>query len=385
MIRFVDAIKPEELSGKKVLLRVNFDVPVNKQEEITESFRIQSHAETINYLLSAGAKVALVSHLGFLGKFDWLTEQIGEILGQTLTLVPLTELASLPKLFKAGPLLLIDNVRRDPREEDNDPAFAKELAAGFDFYVNDAFAVCHRAHASLVAITKFLPSFGGFLVKKEINFLAEALDAPAEGKIVVLGGAKISTKLPVVKNLLDKAEKIIIGGALANNFFKAQGFKIGSSVVDDSVVLTFLTKQEVQGQPETKIVLPKDIVIFAKGDQEAGRPAPLRDIGFSQLIVDIGPESAEFFAKIIKNAKMVIWNGPMGRFEQEPFMKGTALVAKAVAEAPCSIIGGGDTVAAVTKLGLWGKFDYVSTAGGAMLEFLSGKRLPGLAALGYYD
>lgn len=385
MIRFIDAIKQEELFGKKVLLRVNFDVPVNEQEEITESFRIQSHAETINYLLSAGAKVALVSHLGSLGKFDWLTEQIGEILGQTLTLVPLTELASLPKLFKASPLLLVDNVRQDPREEENDSAFAKELAAGFDFYVNDAFAVCHRTHASLVAITKFVPSLAGFLVKKEINFLAEAVNAPATGKVVVLGGAKISTKLPVVKNLLDKAEKIIIGGALANNFFKAQGFKIGSSVADDSVVLTFLTKQEVRGQPETKIVLPKDIVIFSKGDQEAGRPAPLQNIGFSQLIVDIGPESAEWFAKIIKTAKMVIWNGPMGWFEQEPFMKGTALVAKAVAEAPRSIIGGGDTVAAVTKLGLWGKFDYVSTAGGAMLEFLSGKRLPGLAALNYYD
>lgn len=385
MIRFIDEIKPEEWQGKKVLLRVNFDVPVDEEDRITESFRIQSHAETINYLLSAGAKVALLSHLGSSRGFDGLIEQFGEVLGHTLTLVPLSELDSLPLLFKASPLLLIDNVRQDPREEDNDPTFAKELAAGFDFYVNDAFAVSHRPHASVVAIAKILPAYAGLLVKKELQHLTGVLMAPAEGKVVVLGGAKISTKLPVVKNLLDKAEKIIIGGALANNFFKAQGFKVGSSVVDDSVVLTFLTDQEVKGQSETKIVLPKDIVVFAKGEREATKPSPLQDIGFSQLIVDIGPESAELFAKIIKNAKMVIWNGPMGWFEHEPFAKGTEIVAKAVAKASKSVVGGGDTLAAITKLGLENRFGYVSTAGGAMLAFLAGERLPGLEALKYYD
>ncbi len=385
MIRFVDEIKPEELRGKKVLLRVNFDVPVNERGKITESFRVRSHAETIDYLLSVGAKICLVSHIDSVRGFGPLTEEIGEILGQILTLVPLTELDSLPALFKAGPLLLLDNIRQDLREEANDLSLAEELSAGFDFYVNDAFAVCHRSHASLVAITKILPSFGGLLVKKEIQYLAEAINAPAAGKVVVLGGAKISTKLPVVKNLLDKAEKIIIGGALANNFFKAQGFKVGSSVVDDSVVLTFLTDQEVKGQPETKIVLPKDIVIFTKEDRDVTRSSPLQDVGFSQLIVDIGPESAELFARIIANAKMVIWNGPMGWFEHEPFDKGTVVVAQAVAKARKSVVGGGDTLAAITKLGLENKFGYVSTAGGAMLAFLAGERLPGLAALGYYD
>ena len=202
---------------------------------------------------------------------------------------------------------------------------------------------------------------------------------------MVLGGAKISTKLPVVKNLLDKAEKIIIGGALANNFFKAQGFKIGSSVVDDSVVLTFLTPQEIQGQSETKIVLPKDIIVSTKGERGTARSSTLQDIGFSQLIVDIGPESAELFAKIIKNAKMVIWNGPMGWFENESFAKGTAVVAQAVASANKSVVGGGDTLAAITKLGLDDQFDYISTGGGAMLKFLAGDKLPALQALGYYE
>lgn len=385
MIHFIDEIKPDELSGKKVLLRVNFDVPVDEEDRITESFRIRSHAETINYLLLVGAKVALLSHLGSSRGFDGLIEQFGEVLGHALALVPLSELDSLPLLFKASPLLLIDNVRQDVREEANDPAFAKELSVGFDFYVNDAFAVSHRPHASVVAIAKVLPAYAGLLVKKELQHLTEALTAPAEGKVVVLGGAKISTKLPVVKNLLDKAEKIIIGGALANNFFKAQGFKVGSSVVDDSVVLTFLTEQEVKGQSETKIVLPKDIVVFAKGEQETAPSSPLQDVGFSQLIVDIGPESAELFAKIIKNAKMVIWNGPMGWFEHEPFAKGTEIVAKAVAKAGKSVVGGGDTLAAITKFGLENRFGYVSTAGGAMLAFLAGERLPGLAALGYYD
>lgn len=384
MIHFVDEIKPEDLSGKKVLLRVDFDVPVDVEGKITETFRIQAHLETLNYLLASGAKVAMLSHLGSIGGFEFMTEQIGTVLGKTLTLIPLSELASIPALFEACPVLLIDNVRQDSREEDNDEDFAKDLARGFDVYVNDAFAVSHRTHASLVAVTKFLPAYGGLLVKSETTNLAEVVSASAEGKVIVLGGAKVSTKLPVIKNLLDKAEKIIIGGALANNFFKAQGFKVGSSVVDDSVVLTFLSSAELKGEEQTKIVLPKDIIISTQG-MAATEASPLKDIGFTQLIVDIGPESAELFSKMIKEAKMVVWNGPMGWFEKENFSKGTEDVARAVAESKKSIIGGGDTIAAVTKFGLWGKFYYISTGGGAMLEFLAGNKLPGLAALNYYN
>lgn len=385
MIRYIDEINPVELKGKKVLMRVDFDVPVDEAGKITESFRIQSHVDTLNYLLSLGARVALISHRGSPTGFGSMIEQISTILEQTMTLIPLSELESVPALFKVCPVLLIDNVRQDPREEENNEDFAKELARGFDLYVNDAFAALHRTHASLVAITKYLPTYAGGLVKKELNHLAGAVFTPAEGKIVVLGGAKISTKLPVIKNLLGKAEKILIGGVLANNFFKAQGFKIGASVVDDSVVLTFLSLAELKGDWEGKIVLPTDIVISTKGRGANTETAPLKDIGFTQLIVDIGPASAERFADIIRDAKMVIWNGPMGWFEADGFAQGTEVVAKAIAEAKKAIVGGGDTMAAVRKFGLWEKFDYISTGGGAMLEFLAGNKLPGLAALNYYN
>lgn len=385
MIRYIDEINPAELEGKPVLVRVDFDVPVDETDKITETFRIQAHADTVNYLLAAGAKVALVSHGGPRGSFEFTTEQIGMILGQTLTLVPLSELKTVPALLKAGLVLLVDNIRQDPREEENDEGFAKELARGFALYINDAFAALHRPHASLVAIAQYLPAYAGLLVKKELSNLTEILAAPVRGKVAVLGGAKISTKLPVIKNLLDKVEKILIGGALANNFFKAQGFKIGSSTVDDAAVLTFLSPAELRGERESKIVLPKDIVISTKGGGARTKASPLKNLGFTQLIVDIGPESAKMFAGMIKNAKMVIWNGPMGWFEKEDFSEGTAVVARAVAEAAQSMIGGGDTLAAVTKLGLGGKFGHVSTGGGAMLEFLAGKRLPALEALNYYD
>lgn len=385
MIRYIDEIRPEELASKRVLMRVDFNVPVNEQGEITETFRIQAHLDTLNYLLASGAQVALLSHLGSIGGFEAMTEQIGAILGRTLTLVPLGELESIPALFQACPVLLIDNVRQDSREEENNEALAKELARGFDLYVNDAFAVCHRAHASLVAIARHLPAYAGLLIKQEINHLSEALLPPADGKVMVLGGAKISTKLPVIKNLLDKTEKILIGGALANNFFKAQGFQVGSSVVDDSVALTFLSPAELRGEGQTKIVLPKDIIISTRGSKTKTESSPLKNIGFSQLIVDIGPHSAQLFAKMIKNAKMVIWVGPMGWFEADGFSEGTRVVAQAVAEVKKSIVGGGDTIAAVIKFGLWGEFDYVSTGGGAMLEFLAGNKLPGLAVLNYYE
>ncbi|MDO8495215.1 MAG: phosphoglycerate kinase [bacterium] len=383
MIKYINELKPEELAGKKVLMRVDFDVPVNDEGKIVDTFRIVSHRLTLSYLLAGGAKVILVSHLGSLDGFVNLTEEIGSLLGQVLTLVPLSELDSIDALFRVGPVLLLDNVRQDPREVENNPAFAKELAEGFDFYVNDAFAAAHRAHASLAAIAQHLPSYGGLLLKEELERLGEILTTPPEGKVVVLGGAKISTKLPVIENLLNKTEKIIIGGALANNFFKAQGFKIGASVVDDSAVLSFLSPPEIKGEEQTKIVLPQDIIISTKPGGKI-ESSGLKDIGFSQLIVDIGPASAEAFAEMIKNAKMVIWNGPMGQFEVENFDKGTEAVAKAVAEAKKSIIGGGDTLAAIKKFGLEGKFDYVSTGGGAMLEFLSGNRLAALEALGYY-
>jgi phosphoglycerate kinase len=374
MLKFIERLNKKELDGKKVLLRVDFNVPV-EEGEIVEVFRIKAAKETIDYLLKNGAKVALVSHIEAIESFNPLVEQIGEILGQTLTLVPLSELDSLDNLFNASPILLVDNIRQDRREVENDKEFARELSAGFDFYVNDAFAVCHRDHTSVSAITEQLPSYAGFLIKKETQNLSEAIMAPAEGKVLVLGGAKISTKLPVIKNFLDKAEKILIGGALANNFFKAKGIEVGKSVVDETVV----------DVASPKIVLPVDIVVTDNETGKAGANVmPLGDIALNQMIIDIGPKSAEEFAKIIQEAEMVIWNGPMGLCEVEEFANGTEIVAQAVASARKSVVGGGDTIAAANKFGLLDKYGFVSTGGGAMLEFLAGRKLPGLEALGYY-
>jgi len=259
MLKFIERLNKKELDGKKVLLRVDFNVPVD-EGEIVEVFRIKAAKETIDYLLENGAKVVLVSHIEAIGSFNPLVEQIGEILGRTLTLVPLSELDSLDNLFNASPILLLDNIRQDRREVENGKEFARELVAGFDFYVSDAFAVCHRNHASVSAITEYLPSYAGFLIKKETQNLSEAIMAPAEGKVLVLGGAKISTKLPVIKNFLDKAEKILIGGALANNFFKTKGIEVGKSVVDETVV----------DVASPKIVLPVDIVVTDNKNWQSG-------------------------------------------------------------------------------------------------------------------
>ncbi len=377
MIKFLDQLSESDLKGKKVLLRVDFDVTV-KDEKIEDDFRIKSHKEAIDYLVNNGAKVLLVSHIGHddpSRTFEPIIEQIGEILNHILTLVPHSELTSLDLLFNASQVLLLDNIRQDPREIQNDDGFAVSLSNGFDFYVNDAFAVSHRKHTSVAAITKYLPSYGGFLIKKEIDNLSKAIAAPAEGKVLVVGGAKISTKLPVIKNFIDKAEKILIGGALANDFFQSQGISIGNSVTDDNV------------SPDVKspnIILPHDILVSSdKTGQSGVELSPIKNINSDQTILDIGSETAKSFADIIKNSKMVIWNGPMGLSEVKAFAAGTVAVARAVAGASYSIVGGGDTITAADKLGLLDHYSFVSTGGGAMLDFLAGNDLPGLVALGY--
>ncbi len=374
-MKIIDQLTKNELSGKKVLLRVDFNVPI-VEGKIAEVFRIKSAKETIDYLLGNEAKIALVSHIEAISSFGPIVEQVSEILGRKIIFVPLADFLAGNWKLETGNLLLVDNIRQDKREIENDKGFAEELAKGFDLYVNDAFAVCHRKHTSVSAITGFLPSYAGFLIKKETDNLLEALKAPVTGKIVVLGGAKISTKLPVIKNFLDKAEKILIGGAIANSFFKAKGIQIGASVVDD-------TAADIS---DPKIVLPESVVI---SEDRTGKAEiisrPVSNIAPNEMILDVCPEFAEKFAKIIRDSKMAIWNGPMGLAEVEKFAQGTRIVAQAVASAPHSIVGGGDTIAAADKLGLLDKYSFVSTGGGAMLEFLAGEKLPGLEALEYYD
>lgn len=384
MIKFLDQLAEGDLRGKKALLRVDFNVPLPRSSgasegqavKVAETFRIEAAKETIDYLLKNGARVVLVSHIEAVESFNPIIEQISEILGRKIVFVPLKDFLTTNYKLQTINLYLVDNIRQDKREVENDKEFTRELSAGFDFYVNDAFAVCHREHASVSAITKYLPSYAGFLIKKETENLSKALEAPAAGKIVVLGGAKISTKLPVIKNFLDKAEKILIGGALANNFFKARGINVGASVVDAEVP---------SGIKSEKIILPEDIIVSI--DKTGGSGAetyPVKNVEPDQLILDIGPKTAKNFTSIINGSKLVIWNGPMGLSEVEKFAEGTKAIARAVASAFHSIVGGGDTIAAIDKLGLLDKMTFVSTGGGAMLEFLAGDKLPGLEALGYY-
>lgn len=402
MIKYIDELKKEDLGGKKVLLRADLDVPLAQQSvpssqlaaqnlkpkaesskpkaTIAESYRIKAQKETLDYLEDNGAKVLMVAHLGHEVSdvsFGSVVEEIGEILGQKIVLFPLGEFLTGNCKLETVNLVLLDNIRQDKREMENDEKFAQELSNGFDIYVNNCFATMHREHASLVAITKFLPSYAGLLVKKETENLKQAMDAPADGKILVLGGVKISTKLPVIKNFVDRAEKILVGGALANDFWQAQGINIGSSIVDDSIA------PDVRSE---NIILPRDFITGTRsGDSESVRVyKKVANVGAKEAILDIGPETAEEWAEVIERAKMVVWNGPMGYFESKNFEEGTEVVAQAVARAERSIVGGGDTSAAVNKFGLPDHYGFVSTGGGAMLEFLAGNKLPGLEALGYY-
>lgn len=380
-MNFLEGLKPEDINGKKAILRADFDVSV-KAGKVAENFRIRAQKETVDYLINKGAKVLLVAHIGHEvsnASFGPITEEISEILGQTLTLVPHSELGNVNLLFKECPVLLLDNIRQNKSEIENREDFAQNLSREFDFYINNDFAVSHRRHASVAAITEFLPSYAGFLMKKELENLSRAISAPAAGKILVLGGAKISTKLPLIKNFLGKAERILIGGALANNFFAAKGIKIGRSTADINVGIDeeVLTSENIS--------LPTDILVTDdKNSKTGGEVRIVSDIAAEEVIADIGPETTKIFVEAIRNSKMVIWNGPMGLAEIELFSEGTRAVASAVSEIKNSIIGGGDTITAVDKFSLLDKYGFVSTGGGALLEFLAGERLPGLEALNFY-
>jgi phosphoglycerate kinase len=279
-------------------------------------------------------------------------------------------------------LVLLENVRMHEGEKANDPEFAKQMAKPFDIYINDAFGAAHRTHASVSAITEYLPSYAGFLMEKEVATLSEALTAPAKGKVMLLGGAKIGTKLPVIRNFLDKAETILVGGALINNFYKFERLEVGKSLIDEES-LPFL-----KDLPRKKVILPEDVVVSTDATG-AGfvHAVGEKNVAYDEIILDVGPKTANQFADIIRKSEMIIWNGPMGKSEVTEFAGATRTVIEAIAASKHSIIGGGDTIAAVNalapNLGL-AKFSYVSTGGGAMLDFLGGLRLPALETLGYY-
>lgn len=358
-----------ELKDKKVLLRVDFDIPVSDKGQIEEVFRIKRQKETLDYLVDHGAKVVMVAHISdeSVGQsFATLMPQLHMLLSYEINFLKTVSEISAYLEHYAGPALL-DNIRRPPvsgdGEKNNDPEFAKQLAAGFDIYVNNDFAVCHRNHASVSAITKILPSYAGFVVEEEIARLSVVVNSPKEGKVIVIGGAKAESKIPVINNFIDKADKILVGGVVANDILKERGLDIGASIADEN------SKELLAGLDLSSpvLVLPKDFVIS------------------ENKILDIGPETEKEYSEILNNASMVIWNGPMGLFEKPEFAHGTKAVTEAMIFSKArKIIGGGDTITAVDALGLLGKFDFVSTGGGAMLAFLGGEKLPGLEALDYY-
>jgi phosphoglycerate kinase len=382
-------IRDIDVKGKRVLVRVDYNVPI-KDGAVGDDTRIRAAMPTLQYLLDHGAAVILCSHLGRPKegpdpKFSLkpVAAHLSKLLGKPVAFAedcigPTAEAAA--KALKPGEVLLLENTRFHPEEEKNDPGMSKQLAALAEVYVNDAFGSAHRAHASTEGVAKHLPAVAGFLMEKEIQYLGAAVADPAKPFVAILGGAKISDKIGVIKNLLTKADVILIGGGMANTFFKAQGYPVADSLVEDEALET---AREVVKLAGPKLRLPVDVVIGDKFDASAAHKSmPTGPIPDGWRILDIGQETIAAYTKVIAGAKTVVWNGPMGVFEFPEFAKGTFGVAKAVADSGAvSIIGGGESVAAIQQSGLAGKITHISTGGGASLEMLEGLTLPGVAAL----
>ncbi len=384
------SIRDFDFTGKKVLVRCDFNVPL-ENGAITDDRRISEAVPTIDYLLNHGAAVILCSHLGRpkggpSPEFSLrpVANQLSSLLYRNVRLLPDCvgdEVRDTCQSLAAGEVVLLENVRFHPEEEKNDPAFAQQLASLADFYVNDAFGTAHRAHASTAGVADYLPSAAGFLIEKEIKYLGEAIHDPKRPLVAVMGGSKVHDKIALIDNMLPKVDRLLIGGGMVFTFLKAQGHEIGKSLLDAESVE--YAAGLLAANPD-KIVLPSDVVVAPefKADSPAtvvGADAMPAD----QIGLDIGPASSASFAAIILGAGTVIWNGPMGVFEMDAFASGTKAVAKAMAESDAlTIVGGGDSAAAVDKFGYADDMTHVSTGGGASLEFLEGKELPGIAALG---
>ena len=386
------SVKDIDLKGKRALVRCDFNVPL-KDGVITNDKRIVAALPTIKYLSDEGARVILCSHLGR-PKGEWLPEaslapvaaRLSELLGKPVRMsrdVIGEDAKNISETLKDGEIALLENVRYYKEETKNDPDFAKELASLADVFVNDAFGTAHRAHASTAGVADYLPAVCGFLIQKEIEVMGGALQNPARPFVAVLGGAKVSDKIGVITNLLEKVDTLIVGGAMGYTFLKAQGHSVGASLCEDDkldLAKEILEKAEEKG---VRFLLPVDHVGAEKFDESAEAVAvPGADIPEGLMGMDIGPETVKLYSEALSGAGTVVWNGPMGVFEFKQFAEGTLAVAKAIADSNAvSIIGGGDSVAAVTKLGFADKMTHISTGGGASLEFLEGKELPGIAVL----
>ncbi|HMO80229.1 MAG TPA: phosphoglycerate kinase [Pyrinomonadaceae bacterium] len=398
------SIKDIDIKGKTVFIRVDFNVPI-KDGKIEDDTRIRGALPTIKYAVEKGARVILASHLGRPLKDKKKAEEKGLPYDEgKYTLRPvahdLSELLGRPVEFEgadvkaqitglsSGSVLMRENLRLDPGEEKNDQEFAMQLAEGIDIYVNDAFGTAHRAHASTEGITHHVDTcVAGLLMEKELAFLGKALHDPERPFVAILGGAKVSDKIPVIESLIErKVDKLLIGGAMAYTFFKAQGYTVGKSLVEDDMMPTALEIEQKAKDAGVELLLPTDHQVVDSYDPINSRKAIQIEFTNAGLVgLDIGPETAVIFANALEGAKTIVWNGPMGMFEEKPFDEGTLAIAQAVAEATAkgatSIVGGGDSVAAVNQAGLADKISHISTGGGATLEFLAGVELPGVAAL----
>lgn len=389
-------IEDIDVAGKKVLVRCDFNVPL-KDGVITSDKRIVEAIPTIRYLLEHGAKVILCSHMGkpkgeVVAKYSLkpVAARLTELLGQTVELAADTIGEDAHKkvaALKEGQAVLLENTRFDAREEKNDPTFAKELASLAEVFVNDAFGAAHRAHASTAGVADYLPAVCGYLIQKEITVMGKALADPERPFVAILGGAKVSDKLNVINNLLTKVDTLIIGGGMAYTFLAAKGYSIGTSLFDESKVDYCRDMMEKAEKSGVKLLLPIDTVITKNFPDPIDAPVdvkivPSDKIPADMMGLDIGDETKKLFADAVKNAKTVVWNGPMGVFENPTLAKGTIAVAQALADSSATtIVGGGDSAAACEQLGFASKITHISTGGGASLEFLEGLELPGIACL----
>jgi len=382
------------IKGKRIFIRVDFNVPLDENQNITDDTRIRSSLSTINYAIDAGAVTILASHLGRpQGKADPkfslapVAKRLARLLDREVLFVPDCiglDVEKAVKAMKPGDVALLENLRFHPEEEKNDEAFSMALARLCDFYVNDAFGTAHRAHASTAGITKFVPkSVAGFLLKKEVDYLQGAVANPVRPFVAVLGGAKVSGKIGVIENLQDKVDKVIIGGGMAFTFIKAMGYEVGDSLVEEGMLDVAENIRQAARERGVRFYLPVDCVIAQSMDPGAEtKIVTSQEIPKGWRALDIGPASVKLFSEALSNAKTILWNGPMGVFEIDAFSRGTFSVAHAVADSyALSIVGGGDTDLAVHRAGESENMSFISTGGGASLQLLEGKELPGLAAL----
>jgi len=389
-------LSSSDLAGKRVLVRADFNVPLNDQQQITDDTRIRAALPTIQDLTAKGAKVVLCSHFGRPKGVDEklrltpVAQRLSQLLGQEVVKCDDCigeEVAAKVGSLQNGQVALLENVRFYAEEEKNEPEFAKKLASVADLYVNDAFGTAHRAHASTEGVTHYLrPAVAGFLIEKELKYLQNAIENPQPPLAAIIGGSKVSSKIGVIETLLEKVDKLLIGGGMIFTFFKARGLNVGKSLVEEDKLELAKSLEAKAKERGVDLILPTDVVVADKFDAEANsQTVSIDNIPEGWMGLDIGPDSVQEFQKALADCKSVIWNGPMGVFEIDKFAVGTEAIAKTLAElteqGTTTIIGGGDSVAAVEKVGVADQMSHISTGGGASLELLEGKELPGIAAL----